>query len=141
LPWLGNSLWNGHGFAGGCILVRKLIRNIAAAALLALLPAAVMAQATEAIEVAQTQQTTAAVVEALQAKVKGELEEAALALEDLKTKVDDAANADSSLAELKIEVDKVAGAISAALSEIGGRHTLVAKRVEELGEPPADGLA
>ena len=118
----------------------KPIRNLAAALLLVLLPSVAMAQAPEAVEPAQTQQAVAAAVEALQSKVKGEFEEAALALEDLKPKVDDAVDADAALAELKIEVDKVSAAVSAALSEINERHALVAKRLEELGKP-ADGQA
>jgi potassium efflux system protein len=116
-------------------LAGKLIRSLAAALLLALLPVAVMAQAPGTNQADQTQQAVAAAVEALQTKVKGELEEAALALEDLKVKVDDAVSADARLAELKIEVDKVSSAISAALSELNGRQTLVAKRIEELGKP------
>lgn len=116
----------------------KLIRSLGVALLIALLPGAGLAQATDE---AQTQQTTSAVVEALQAKVKGELEEAALALEDLKPKVEGAAAVDATLAELKVEVDKVSAAISTALTEIGGRQALVAKRIAELGEAPADGQA
>jgi small-conductance mechanosensitive channel len=116
-----------------------MIRSLAAALLLALMPAAVMAQATPDTQPVQTQQAVAAAVEALQAKVKGELEEAALALEDLKVKIEDAAGRDETLAELKAEVDKVSAAISASLSEIDGRLTLIVKRMDEIGPPPADG--
>ena len=116
-----------------------MIRNLAAALLVALLPAAVMAQATTDPRPDQTQQAVTAAVVALQAGVKGELEEAALALEDLKVMVDNAVGADETLAELKAEVDKVAAAISASLSAVDGRLTLVSKRMEEIGPPPAEG--
>lgn len=135
LPRDGNSLLNAHWYAGGSNLAGKLIRDVAAVLLLVLLPSVVAAQAPAAVEPAQTQQAVAAAVQALQAKVKGELETAALALEDLKVKVDGAAEADAKLAELKLEVDKVSSALTATLVEINSRHTLVAKRIEELGKP------
>ena len=121
-------------FAGGSNLAGKLICSLAAVLLLALTPAAGNGQLPEANS-AQTQQAVAAAVEALQAKAKGELEEAALALEDLRVKVDDAALADARLAELKVETDKVTGAIAAALARINERQALVVKRIEELGKP------
>lgn len=131
-------------------MTRNSIRNFAAALLLTLLPAPAMAQQsdgttqpaqTQQAETpqVQTQQAVAASVEALQTKVKSELEEAALALEDIKAKVDGAAHADGTLAGLMIEADRVHSAISASLSEIGGRLTLVTKRIEEIGQPPAEG--
>jgi len=116
-------------------LAGKLIRNLVVALLFALAPMAAKAQAPGTNQADQTQQAVAAAVEAMQTKAKGGLEEAALALEDLKVKVDDAASTDARLAELKVEVDKVTGAISAALAEITGRQALVVKRIEELGKP------
>lgn len=117
----------------------KLIRILAAALVIAMLPAAAVAQATGGAQPDQAQQAVAAVVEALQSRVKGELEEAALALEDIKGKVESAIEIDATLAELKVEADKVHAAISASLDEIRGRLALVSKRIEELGPPPAQG--
>lgn len=88
------------------------------------------------VEFAQAQQSVAAAMEALQDKIKGELEEAALALEELKGKVDDAEHVDATLADLKVEADKIAAKITGSEAELQGRATLVNKRLEELGTPP-----
>lgn len=88
------------------------------------------------IEFAQAQQSVAAAMEALQSKIKGELEDAALALEDLKGRVDTAEHVDTTLAELKVEADKISARIAGSEGELQGRATLVNKRLEELGTPP-----
>lgn len=88
------------------------------------------------MEFAQAQQSVAAAVEALQDKVKGELEEAALALEALKTKTDADEHVDATLAEYKVEADKIEESITAAEAEIQARLALVTKRLEELGAEP-----
>jgi len=88
------------------------------------------------VEFAQAQQSVAAAVEALQDKVKGELEAAALALEDLKGKVDGAEQADPTLAELKVEADRITALVETSEAELQARANLVSKRLEELGTPP-----
>jgi small-conductance mechanosensitive channel len=88
------------------------------------------------LEFAQAQQSVAAAVEALQKKNKGQLEEAALALEDLKAKIEAASAMDSTLAELKAEADKVAKSVADAHAELQARLDLVNKRLEELGAAP-----
>ena len=118
-----------------------MIRGLVAALYLALAAAGVMAQQADVPQPDQAQQSVAAAVEALQQKVRGALREAALALEDIRAKADDAAHEDATLADLKVEADKVSTAIADALAEIGARSALVSKRLEELGAPPEDGQA
>ncbi|MDB5553978.1 MAG: Potassium efflux system KefA protein [Rhizobium sp.] len=92
-----------------------------------------------AMQSMQKSNAVVAAVEALQEKVKADLEEAALALEELRKKVEAAANVDADLAHLKVETDTVSAAISKTLKELEGRYNLVIKRLEELGSPPAEG--
>ena len=127
-------------------MARDLIHTLAVILLLALPPATALAQepvAAEptAAESVQAQQSIVAVVEALQKRVRGELEDSALAIADLKTKVEQAASSDATLADLKVEADRLSGMISSSLAEIGGRQTLVTKRLDELGAAPAEGQA
>lgn len=117
----------------------NLIRSLAAVLMLMLPPAVALAQEPAASEPVQALQSVTAAVEALQTRVRGELEDAALAIADLNPKVEQAANTDATLAELKVEADRLSGMASAALAEIGGRQTLVTKRLDELGAAPADG--
>ncbi|MBX9458895.1 MAG: mechanosensitive ion channel [Rhizobium sp.] len=120
-------------------MAATLTRNIATMLFLLLLPVWALAQEARDPPATSSQLAVTAVVEALQAKVRGELEAAALALEDLKVKVDGSDQADAALAELKVEVDNVNSAIVTSLDEIAARLALVSKRIEELGQPPADG--
>jgi potassium efflux system protein len=122
-------------------LPKNLIRNLAIVLLLALQAAIAVAQQPAATEPAQAQQAVAAAVEALQKRVRGELEVAALAIADLESKVAQAADADATLAELKVEADRLSGMTSSALAVIGERQALVTKRLDELGAVPADGQA
>lgn len=120
-------------------MATNLTRNLAALLFLLLVPLGAVAQQAEAVDPDQAQQYVAAAVEALQGKVRGAIEEAALALEDIKTRVDRAVDADAALADLKVEADKVSTAVADVLAEIDARAALVSKRLEELGQPPADG--
>ncbi|UVC11620.1 mechanosensitive ion channel family protein [Rhizobium sp. TH2] len=116
------------------------IRCLLAALLLAIPASGLLAQPTDgAMQSLQKSNAVVAAVEALQKKVRAELEEAALALEDLRKRVDEAANADADLAHLKVETDSVGASISTAMTELESRYNLVVKRIEELGAPPAEG--
>jgi potassium efflux system protein len=109
--------------------------------MLALHPAIARAQqpAVDTQVQAQAQQTIAEAVEALQSRVRGQLEAAALAIAELKTKVEQAADTDATLAELKVDADKLSDTAAAALVEITDRQKLVAKRLEEIGAAPPEG--
>jgi small-conductance mechanosensitive channel len=91
------------------------------------------------LQQAQSQNAVAAAVQSLQETVKGALEKAALSLESLRKSVDDAITADGDLAQLKLKVDAVGKAISDAIAQLENRYNLVAKRLDDLGNPPADG--
>jgi small-conductance mechanosensitive channel len=80
-----------------------------------------------------------AAVQALQEKVKDDLRQAALALEELRKKVDASASADAQLAQLKLEADALAQTISSAIGTLENRYNLVAKRLEDIGAAPAEG--
>lgn len=121
-------------------MARDLIRTLALALLLVAQPALSMAQQPGDTPLAIPKEGITATVEALQQRVRGDIEDAALAIADLKGKVDAAADTDAALADLKVEADKLSDITSAALSEIGGRQTLVNKRLEELGAAPPEGV-
>ncbi|MGV3549568.1 mechanosensitive ion channel domain-containing protein [Rhizobium sp.] len=121
-------------------MARHLIRMLTILLLLGLQPVIASAQTAPETESVQAQQTIAEAVEALQKRIRGELEDAALAIADLKSKFGQAADTDAALADLKVEVDKVSGMVSASLDEIAARQALVTKRLEEIGAAPAEGV-
>ncbi|MDB5525281.1 MAG: potassium efflux system [Rhizobium sp.] len=108
-------------------------------AFLAIVPAHLFAQTQDAIDKEQGQNAIVAAVEALQEQVRTDLQKAAVSLEDLRKKVEEAAKADSQLAQLKVQADTVGKIISKAMGELENRYNLVAKRLEEIGTPPAEG--
>jgi potassium efflux system protein len=122
---------------------RLLIFFLAALLLAPVLLSLPVGAATRAVtlQFAQAEQSVAAAVEALQRKVKGQLEEAALALEDIKTKVDAAAGDDATLGEHKVEADHIALSVARAQAELEARLALIDKRLEALGPAPAEGQA
>lgn len=87
----------------------------------------------------QGQNAIMAAVQAMQDQVKADLQKAAVSLEQLRKKVDEAAEADNRLAELKLQVDAVAKAVSDAMGALENRYNLVSKRLDEIGAPPAAG--
>nr|WP_246748735.1 mechanosensitive ion channel domain-containing protein [Rhizobium setariae] len=88
-----------------------------------------------------TKSAVAATVEALQEQVKSELQKAAAALEQLKKKAENVATDDAQLAHLKINSDELSKQITSAMEPLESRYSLVTKRLEEIGAPPADGKA
>ena len=95
--------------------------------------------ADEPMQAVQKSNAVVAAAEALQQKVRADLEKAALALEDLRKKVEAAASVDADLAELKVETDSIGASTSKTMKELESRYNLVVKRLEELGAPPAEG--
>lgn len=117
-----------------------LLAAVLVAPFLLAMPVVAATQAAR-LQFAQAEQSVAAAVEALQTKVKGQLEEAARALKDIETKVDAAARDDATLGGHKLEADNVALAVTRAQAELEARLTLINKRLEALGPAPAEGQA
>lgn len=115
------------------ILVRLL------ALILLAMPLAAFGQTEGAMQAVQKSNAVVAAVEKLQQQVKADLEEAALALEDLRKKISESGQADEQLAQLKTETDTVVSSIATAMGDLEARYNLVSKRIEELGTPPAEG--
>jgi small-conductance mechanosensitive channel len=97
------------------------------------------AQTQTALQQTQSQNAVTAAVQSLQEQVKAALERAALALESLGRSVDDATAADGDLAQLKIKVDAVGKTVSDTVALLENRYNLVARRLQDLGSPPAEG--
>src|SRR5262245_31635340 len=117
--------------------LKQILGGVALAAGMLLAPPPLQAATeTPRVEFAQAQQSVAAAMEALQVRIKGQLEEAALALEDIKGKIDDAEKVDTTLADLKVEADKIAATVASSEAELQGRVGLVTKRLEALGTVP-----
>jgi small-conductance mechanosensitive channel len=102
-------------------------------------PVPAVAQADNAMQAAQGENAIIQAVKSLQDKVRADLQKAALALDALRKKVEQAATADAQLAQLKLQTDSVSTTISSAKGALENRYNLVAKRLDDFGNPPADG--
>jgi potassium efflux system protein len=119
--------------------IRNLLRILAFLTLALIAPVELAAQTAEDSQVDASKNPIVNAVKALQEQVKVDLQKAAVSLEELRKKVDQAATVDAQLAELKIQADEIGKAISGAMGALESRYNLVSKRLDEIGQPPAAG--
>mgnify|MGYP000061186127 FL=1 len=119
--------------------IRIILNALVFLVLASTFPELCLAQTQNAMQQEQGQNAIMAAVQALQDQVRADLQKAAVSLEKLSKKVDEAADADNQLAELKLQVDAVAKAVSEAMGALENRYNLVSKRLDEIGAPPAAG--
>lgn len=85
--------------------------------------------------------TVTKAVEILQKQVKDDLDKAAKSLDELNKQVETDAKADNKLATLKLNADLIGKGIDDAMANLENRYNLVSKRLQEIGDAPADGKA
>jgi small-conductance mechanosensitive channel len=119
--------------------IRNLLKALVFFGLILGLFTPTAAQTQTALQQTQSQNAVTAAVTLLQEQVKAVLEKAAVSLTSLRRSVDDATSADGELAQRKLQIDALGKTIADAIAQLENRYNLVAKRLEDLGNPPAEG--